>query len=136
MTLNIIIDLTFRGSHTSVAQVVCQESCCSQWCQLIWGLCGQHMKRSMTSMPALPPICFVVHNELSRPSRKLTSEPIKEDVFSNYSPSNIPQCRYGMLHLHPLRSRVRDMEHKLKVAMDNLIRGVKLASSQRSPPGN
>ena len=40
-----------------------------------------------------------------------------------------------MLHLHPLRSRVRDMEHKLKVAMDNLIRGVKLASSQRSPPG-
>ena len=40
-----------------------------------------------------------------------------------------------MLHLHPLRSRVRDMEHKLKVAMDNLIRGVKLASSPRSPPG-
>ena len=43
--------------------------------------------------------------------------------------------RYDMLHLHPLRSRVKDMEHKLKVAMDNLIRGVKLASSSRSPPG-
>ena len=27
------------------------------------------------------------------------------------------------------------MEHKLKVAMDNLIRGVKVAASSRPPPG-
>ena len=43
--------------------------------------------------------------------------------------------RYAKLHLHPLRSRVRDMEHKLKVAMDNLVRGVKVAASSRPPPG-
>ena len=40
-----------------------------------------------------------------------------------------------MLHLHPLKSRVKDMELKLKVAMDNLIRRVKVASSSRPPPG-
>ena len=40
-----------------------------------------------------------------------------------------------MLHLHPLRSRVMDMDHKLRVAMDNLIRKVKVASSSRPPPG-
>lgn len=27
------------------------------------------------------------------------------------------------------------MEHKLKVAMDNLVRGVKVAASSRPPPG-
>ena len=46
-----------------------------------------------------------------------------------------PSPRYAKLHLHPLRSRVRDMEHKLKVAMDNLVRGVKVAASSRPPPG-
>ena len=41
-----------------------------------------------------------------------------------------------MLHLHPLKSRVKDMELKLKVAMDNLIQRVKVASSSRPPPGS
>jgi len=40
-----------------------------------------------------------------------------------------------MLHLHPLKSRVMDMELKLKVAMDNLIRRVKVAADSRPPPG-
>lgn len=44
-------------------------------------------------------------------------------------------CRYALLHLHPLRSRVMDMDHKLRVAMDNLIRKVRVASSSRPPPG-
>ena len=39
-----------------------------------------------------------------------------------------------MLHLHPLRSRVKDMEHKIKVAMDNLIRAVKMAASTHPLP--
>ncbi|XP_064382815.1 uncharacterized protein LOC135331544 [Halichondria panicea] len=41
---------------------------------------------------------------------------------------------YSMLHLHPLKSRVKDMELKLKVSMDNLIQRVKVASSSRPPP--
>lgn len=41
---------------------------------------------------------------------------------------------YAMLHLHPLRSRVRDMEKKLKMAMDNLGRSIKVAVSPRSLP--
>lgn len=43
--------------------------------------------------------------------------------------------RFGLLNLHPLRSRVMDMEHKLRVAMDNLIGKVKVAASSRPPPG-
>ena len=43
--------------------------------------------------------------------------------------------RYSTLHLHPLRSRVMDMDHKLRVAMDNLIRKVRVAASSRPPPG-
>lgn len=43
--------------------------------------------------------------------------------------------RYSKLHLHPLRSRVMDMDHKLRVAMDNLIRKVRVAASSRPPPG-
>ena len=43
--------------------------------------------------------------------------------------------RYALLHLHPLRSRVTDMEHKLKVAMDTLVTRLKITSSKRTPPG-
>ena len=42
--------------------------------------------------------------------------------------------RYSLLHLHPLRSRVKDLEHKVKMAMDNLIRAVKMAASSHPLP--
>ena len=40
-----------------------------------------------------------------------------------------------VIHLHPLRSRIVDMEHKLKVAMDGLVKKIKIAASSQPPPG-
>ncbi len=42
--------------------------------------------------------------------------------------------RYELLHLHPLQSRVVDMERKLKIAMDTLVKRVKAATSRRPAP--
>lgn len=41
---------------------------------------------------------------------------------------------YSLIHLHPLRSRIMDMEHKLKVAMDKLVKRVKTAASKETQP--
>ena len=43
--------------------------------------------------------------------------------------------RYSLLHLHPLRSRVHDMEQKLKESMDSLVIAVRKASNYGSSPG-
>jgi hypothetical protein len=41
---------------------------------------------------------------------------------------------YSLLHLHPLRSRVHDMEQKLKETMDSLVIAVRKASDYSSSP--
>ena len=83
-----------------------------------------------------PPSTFLpFFSSSSHTSSALPSPPSPLPLLTPTPPPPSPSPRYAKLHLHPLRSRVRDMEHKLKVAMDNLVRGVKVAASSRPPPG-
>jgi 2C-methyl-D-erythritol 2,4-cyclodiphosphate synthase len=69
----------------------------------------------------------------------------KTDYYATFT-SNMLQCarktletvhktnNYVSIHLHPLRNRIADMERKLKLAMDSLVKKVKIAASSHPPP--
>lgn len=43
--------------------------------------------------------------------------------------------RYAVIHLHPLTSRVTDIEYKLQVSIDTLVNRVKVAALADPPLG-
>ena len=81
-------------------------------------------------------LAALAHNMLLSTNKALeTIQKTNEWVYQLKNNSLYNYSRYSLIHLHPLKSRVNDMEHKLKVSMDTLVRKVKVASSRHPPPG-